>query len=116
LPALLNHRAKENQYKLASRMLRLFIDENFDQDMLCGLRLRLSDLDTITVQVAGLKGVSGRELLDWAVAEHRIFVTHDMSTVPKYAYERVKAAQFMAGFLSSRLCYQSVSQLINSPY
>lgn len=78
-------------------MLRLFIDENFDHDILRGLRLRLSDLDAITVQSAGLKGVSDAELLAWAAAEHRIFVTHDMNTIPKYAYERVKTGQFMAG-------------------
>ena len=37
-------------------MLRLLIDENFDQRILRGLRLRLPQLDYLIVQQAGMSG------------------------------------------------------------
>jgi hypothetical protein len=35
----------------------------------------------------------------WAAANQRILVTHDVNTIPKYAYERVQAAKPMAGVI-----------------
>jgi predicted nuclease of predicted toxin-antitoxin system len=58
-------------------MLPLLIDENFDQRILRGLRLRLPNLDYLVVQDIGLGGVDDRALLDWAVRERRAVVTHD---------------------------------------
>lgn len=46
-------------------MLRLLIDENFDQRILRGLRLRVPQLDYIIVQQAGMSGLSDPALLDW---------------------------------------------------
>jgi len=78
-------------------MIRLLIDENFDHDILRGLQLRLPNLDSVTVQAAGLKGADDRVLLNWAVAEQRILVTHDLNAVPKLAHERLKAGVPLAG-------------------
>ena len=44
-------------------MLRLLIDENFDQRILRGLRLRLPQLDYVILQLAGLSGISDPNLL-----------------------------------------------------
>ena len=60
-------------------MLRLLIDENFDQRILRGLRLRLPQLDYIIAQRAGMSGLSDSALLDWAASHGRIIVTHDES-------------------------------------
>jgi hypothetical protein len=46
-------------------MLRLLTDENFDQRILRGLRLRFQQLDCVIVQQAGMAGSTDKELLDW---------------------------------------------------
>jgi len=78
-------------------MIRLLIDENFNHDVLRGLRLRVPDLDAITAQAAGLKSVSDIDLLAWAAAHQRILVTHDLNTVPKFAYQRANAGEALGG-------------------
>ena len=78
-------------------MLRLLFDENFHHDILRGVRRRLPEADLLTVQEAGLRGMSDPELLAWAAAEQRILVTHDLKTIPKYAYERLAASEYVAG-------------------
>lgn len=62
-------------------MLPLLIDENFDQRILRGLRLRLPQLDFLIVQDIGLGGVDDPPLLDWAAREGRVIITHDVNTM-----------------------------------
>jgi hypothetical protein len=38
-------------------------------------------------------------LLVWATENQRILVTHDVNTIPKYAYARVRASQPMPGVI-----------------
>lgn len=78
-------------------MLRLLFDENFHHDIVRGVRRRLPEADLLTVQDAGLRGMSDPDLLAWAAAEQRILVTHDLKTIPKYAYERLAAGETIAG-------------------
>lgn len=56
-----------------------------------GLRRRRPDLDTVRVQEAGLSGGVDHDVLEWAAREGRVLLTHDMSTMKRYAYERVEA-------------------------
>jgi hypothetical protein len=44
-------------------MLRVFVDQDFDHDILRGLRLRLPDLDAVTALQAGLDRKSDPEIL-----------------------------------------------------
>ncbi|MEO8436475.1 MAG: DUF5615 family PIN-like protein [Pyrinomonadaceae bacterium] len=60
-------------------MLRFLIDENFDQRILRGLRLRLPQLDYVVVQQAGLNGLSDPALLEWAGTHGSVMLTHDVS-------------------------------------
>jgi len=78
-------------------MLRVFVDQDFDHDILRGLRLRLPDLDATTALQAGLDRKIDSEILAWAAAQHRIVLTHDRNTMPGYAYDRVKKGEPMAG-------------------
>jgi len=80
-------------------MLRLLIDENFDQRILRGLRFQLPHLDYLVVQETGLKGLKDPPLLAWAAAHQRILVTHDVNTIPKYAYQRLRAGEPMTGVI-----------------
>lgn len=45
----------------------------------------------------GLSGADDRTILKWAAEEGRILLTHDVSTITKYAYERIEAGQAMPG-------------------
>ena len=78
-------------------MLRVLVDQDFDHDILRGLRLRLPDIDAVTALQAGLDRKSDPEILEWAADQSRVLITHDRNTMPGYAYERVKKAEPMAG-------------------
>ncbi|MFN8475459.1 MAG: DUF5615 family PIN-like protein [Anaerolineae bacterium] len=78
-------------------MLRLLADENFNNDIVRGLLRRRSDLDLVRVQDVGLSGADDPTVLAWAAEVGRVLLTHDVSTVTRYAYERVAAGQTMPG-------------------
>jgi len=78
-------------------MLRFLADENFNNDILRGLLRRQPELDLVRVQDVGLSGSSDPQVLAWAAREQRLLLTHDVSTVTRYAYERVQAGEPMPG-------------------
>ncbi len=87
-------------------MLRLLADENFNNNILRGLRLRKPDVDVVRVQDVGLAGAEDFDILDWAAQEGRVLLTHDEATIPHYAYERIRAGQPMAGVCEVRRSVQ----------
>ncbi len=80
-------------------MLRFLIDENFDQRILRGLRLRLPQLDYVIVQQIGMGGHDDPAILDWAANEGRIIITHDVNTITRHTDERVKQGRPMPGVI-----------------
>ena len=78
-------------------MLRLLADENFNNDIVRGLIRRKHDLDIIRVQDVGLSGADDKTVLESAARENRVLLTHDVTTITKYAYERVESGQKMPG-------------------
>ncbi|MFC1463879.1 MAG: DUF5615 family PIN-like protein [Candidatus Brachytrichaceae bacterium NZ_4S206] len=78
-------------------MLRLAADENFNNDIVRGLLRRKPDLDIVRVQDVGLSGADDPTILDWAAQEGRVLLTHDVTTITRYAYERVQAGKRMPG-------------------
>lgn len=78
-------------------MLRLAADENFNGDIVRGLRRRNPELDLVRVQDVGLSGADDSSVLEWAAREGRVVVTHDISTLANYAFERVAAGRPMPG-------------------
>lgn len=73
--------------------MRAFLsDENFNNDIVRGLRLRLPTVSVVRVQDVGLMEALDPAILAWAADDGRILLTHDVSTVTKYAYERVERA------------------------
>lgn len=78
-------------------MLRLLADENFNDDIVRGLLRRSPNLDIVRVRDVGLSGASDPEVLTWAAQAGRVVLTHDVSTMTRYAYERVEAGQTMPG-------------------
>ena len=83
-------------------MLRLAADENFNADIVRGLRRRLPQLDIVRVQDVGLSGADDPSVLGWAAGEGRILLTHDVSTLPGHAFKRVAAGQPMPGVFAAR--------------
>ena len=78
-------------------MLRLAVDEDFDNRIVRGLLRLLPELDILRVQEAGLMGRSDPDILAWAAGEYRILLTHDASTMSRHAYARVESGNQMPG-------------------
>jgi len=78
-------------------MLPLAADENFNNDIVRGLLRRNPRLDIVRVQDAGLSGARDEAVLEWAARERRVLLTHDVSALTRYAYDRVKAHLQMPG-------------------
>ena len=72
-------------------------DENFDGYLVRRLKQQLPGLDLVRIQDTSIYGASDDVVLEWAAAEGRILLTHDLNTIPKFAYERVKARKPMPG-------------------
>ena len=88
-------------------MLRFLADENFNNDILRGLLRRQPDLDIVRVQDIGLSGADDPTLVAWAAQQGRIILTHDVTTMTRYAYERVQAAIQCPACLRSAAPFQS---------
>lgn len=78
-------------------MLRLAADENFNNNIVRGLLRRKPDLDIVRIQDVGLSGADDSTVLEWAAREKRVLITHDVSTITRYAYERIESGQNMPG-------------------
>lgn len=78
-------------------MLQLLLDQDFDQDILRGLRLKLPQLDAVTAYEIGLSEAPDPELLGWAAEQRRLLVTHDRQTMPGHIADRMAAGEKTAG-------------------
>ena len=78
-------------------MIRLLVDQNFNEHILNGLVQRAQDLDWVFARDVGLSKAPDPTLLEWAAAQDRILLTHDRQTIPRFSYERVAAGLPMPG-------------------
>lgn len=78
-------------------MTRFAADENFNNDILRGVRRRNSSVDIVRIQDAGLSEAEDSAILEWAAGEGRVLLTHDVATMTRYAYERVRNGLRMPG-------------------
>ncbi len=78
-------------------MLRLAVDENFNNNILRGLIRRNPNLDIVRIQDVGLSGADDPTVLEWTASQERILLTHDVATITMYAYERIKSGKRMPG-------------------
>lgn len=49
------------------------------------------------VQDVGLSGVNDPNVLSWAAKQNRVVLTHDVSTMITFAYERIESGLSMPG-------------------
>lgn len=80
-------------------MLRFAADENFDNDIVRGLRRRNHEIDIARIQDTDLLGADDPTLLEWAAREARVFLTHDAATFTDHAYDRVRKGLPMPGVI-----------------
>jgi len=78
-------------------MLQLAADENFNNNIIRGVLRQKPDANIVRVQDVGLSGADDPSVLEWAAQQGRILLTHDVSTITRYAYERVEAGQEIPG-------------------
>ena len=78
-------------------MLRWLADENFNNDILRALFRRNLQIDIVRVQDAGLTGADDATVLAWAAERNRVLLTHDVSTLTAYAYERMSSGAAIPG-------------------
>lgn len=54
-------------------------------------------VDFVRAQDAGLQGAEDPEVLEWVARAGRVLFTHDVSTMTRHAYDRVRAGLPMPG-------------------
>jgi len=81
-------------------MLKFLADENFNNDMRRGVLLLNPQIDIIRVQETSLVGAADPIILEWAAKEGRVLLTHDVNTMPGFAYDRVNAGLPMPGIIA----------------
>jgi hypothetical protein len=78
-------------------MLRLAADEDFNNDIVRGLRRRMPSIELVRVQDAGHRGSDDATVLLWCAQTGRVLFTHDVTTMTKHAYDRIRASLLMPG-------------------
>ena len=81
---------------------KFLADENFESAILRGLFRRNSQIDIVRVQDVALMAIEDPIILDWAAHHDRIVLTHDLRTMPDFAYQRVAQMQKMPGLIVMR--------------
>lgn len=82
--------------------MRLLADENFHGDVLRGLLRVEPKLDIVRVQDTDIYQAVDPVVLEWAAKEDRILLTHDVQTMTKHAYDRIRAELPMPGVIEVR--------------
>jgi predicted nuclease of predicted toxin-antitoxin system len=80
-------------------VLRFVADENFNNNVVRGLRRKNPAVDIVRVQDVGLYSAKDPAILAWAARERRILLTHDSATMRDFAYERMAAGLPMSGLI-----------------
>jgi hypothetical protein len=66
-------------------------DENFDNDILRGVRRRAADFDFVRVQdISEISGCDDPTVLAWATTNSRAVLTHDISTMIPAIHEQLR--------------------------
>lgn len=79
--------------------MKFLADENLHGFILQGLQNALPDLDIIRVQDTDLSGADDVRLLEYAGSVGAIVITHDVSTLPGFAFDRVRQGKPMPGII-----------------
>lgn len=76
-------------------MIRFAADENFDNDIFRGVWRIEPGIDIVRVQDTAIAGADDPTLLEWLAQESRTLLSHDVNTIPGFAYQRVAEGKVM---------------------
>jgi hypothetical protein len=71
--------------------MKFLADENFNNDIVRGVRGRIPDANFTRVQDTEIAGADDPRMLEYAAAQGYIVLTHDVNTLRGFFYDRVKA-------------------------
>ena len=83
-------------------MLRFATDEDFNRDIVEGLRQRNPSIDIVTLQERGLRGLKDPDVLEWAASEGRLLLSHDLNTMRGLASLRIESGKPTPGVILVR--------------
>ena len=83
-------------------MIRFLADENFNINIVLGVRRRNSNVDILRVQEADMSGYPDPEVLEWAAETGRVLLTHDADDMPQFAFQRISEGKDMPGVFEVR--------------
>jgi hypothetical protein len=81
-------------------MILFAADEDFDNDILRALHRRLPAVDIVRIQDVGLSGCDDPTVLEWTARASRVLLTHDVSTMTRYALIRLQRGLPMPGIIA----------------
>jgi Domain of unknown function (DUF5615) len=84
-------------------LMKFIADENFKSAIVRGLLRQKPDCNIVRVQDVGLSGADDPTILEWAAQANRILLTHDVKTITRYAYDRLRNDLEMPGVFEVRL-------------
>lgn len=82
--------------------MKFLADENLQGSIVRALWRHVPHIDLVRVQDIGLVGHADLDILRWASANQRIILTHDLRTMPDFAYQRLSTGQDFAGMITMR--------------
>jgi hypothetical protein len=79
--------------------------ENLNGDILRGFLRRCPDADVVRVQDLEIASAEDPDVLEWANAQLRVLLTHDVNTLVGYFYDRLQRGLNSPGvfFISNQL-------------
>lgn len=80
-------------------MLRFVADESLDGRVLRGLLRRVPDLDVVRIQDTEISGADDPTVPRWAAEAGRVVLSADVTTMTRWAYERIEAGEPMPGLI-----------------
>ncbi len=80
-------------------MTAFLTDDDLNGNIIEALREVEPSIDLVTAKEAGLMAHPDAELLAWAATHGRVVVSHDVNTMIKAAYERVRNLASMPGLI-----------------
>lgn len=88
-----------------TKMLRVFIDHDFNHRILRGLTRRIPNLDYVTAEQIGKRNESDKNHLYWALENSRVIISHDVNTFSDAANKKLLNNESIFGLI---LVHQSM--------
>lgn len=86
-------------------MLRFAADENFNGRVYRGLLRALPGLDVSRIQDSEISGATDEVVVDWASAEGRVLLSHDVATLTAVFNNRLRAGKSLPGLVEVSLSH-----------